>query len=1017
MAKTRTIVWRGVITSGMFQVTTEAKPPPPAFPPGQYWMDLGVPEITFGALGFQVRAYIDWTFGPLFKSNLLFTKNSQWSSATQIGSSFASSSTLSVSGAVSESIDWQDSEITITAEVEEVLVIQTDTAWPSAFGTLVKSGPRKRRAVYRERLVLDSTVEIRASVGGASLSVDIEVDAAHQFWLEAADITDTNVVPYSAICTARAFATPIGTTAQIVGTIEFGSADPILLSCPLSGSAHGHSVGGSSASAVAPSGVRHGAIHMSQGTTTIWPLRVWRLRTYFRAWQDAYPESIDLRVDRKAGQTNVLISAPVDGTSADHEQQERYSGSGMFADSSYAAGPFVGDTTQGYSAWSLIGWSTSGITQPTSVSKNDWLDFRCGIDSAWLIAKEEEPLDWRCLVQLPSQVAGTLTHDAAHIFEDGTETWANVANCTGVTNAGGYVVIPVSGGAGHVQRVFASDHEQAPKYDMQAGVDIEIVLQCDTPNESAILEIDGKEWTVNVTTANADTILVRELRSPYNASADTDSTQSRYPVGTEGIYFGVNAAAHIALKELTDGVTWKIGQISLKRKSESRVSFGLPVDQWVPSGGGSDYLRHVTGVGKKLDFEIPGMYRTPLPTGEYVYGFPDLAAFFGAVEVRPGWSKTEDGDIDQSLPLLWLCGLHGVFWHSDVWHSGMNQDAASGVALIMAEAVDEIYWYPYMGEMGGPYGQETIMPVGKTLRGRMNVYVNDRNLHKGLPAAEIALTGGASVPETLTTDAEGFTHSTSRKYGRHVATLGAHSVSVNIANRHDAWAGFGSASDEKQPEARDPFALTTRWGDYCKTYIAGEEEERRIYFWRTSLATPGRGWIVEAALVVDSKDACMPAFCFQHQERIILLFALCFGTLSDVYEVKSDDGGQSWGSPEIVFPGGKYPFPAYLPHEIAGGVLRSAWIEEKDEDGEPAGYGYIHATWQAQGDPAPSAEYVFQYMDGGTPQPIPFEPDRYAIVRGAEGPDRWLLLAVVYQEGAPSEWRSADDGQMWERIA
>lgn len=804
MPKTRTIVWKGTITEGLFRVETEPLATPPFRP---YWMDMGIPELTFTALGFSVRAWIFWDGSPPstldFRTRLTLTVPTGFTGSAQVEGTFTT-----INEGDDDSIDWAGGEITITAEVEEVAVLIPEEFFPATFGPSIAHGPKKTTKWFRERVVLGSDIVIEANVGGASLSVSCEVTSLNQFYL------DDPAKGYQASGSAMATAVPLATTVTMENSITFGALSPVDLSCPLSGSAHGHEVGGESVSAVAPAGARSGTIHRTSAATSIWPGRVWKLFTYFRAMEDAYPSNIDLRIDRRSDDLNALVSCPSDGTEADTESQERYTASGAFEDSSYAAGPYVGDMSMSYSpGYTDVDWFITGITQPTSLAVNRHTDFQCGLDADWVLDNNEETEDWRCLPQsdVPADV-GSLTHDADYEFDDGTNTtWANVANVT-VSNSGGYLVLAVSGGTGSAQRTFDSGHEQDPKFDMQAGTDLKITIQANGANKPFTLELDGKTWEGETGgTPNSDSTVTFDYRGPHNATAETDSVQSRWAIGTEGPYFGVNAAAVIKLSGLEDGVTYKVNSIKLARRASSRVTFGLPTRPWLPSGGGSDYLRHVFGESFKVSLEVPGMYTTEIPSG-VIYNWITVQQLFDTIDARPGWSYVNDASAEQlSKFLMYVNGIHSAFWNGVAWVPAVDMDADAGVDLILCEAADVIRWYPYMGEMGGDYDDETPMRVGKVLRGRIGAVVIDPDTHEGAAGVPVTFSGGSSPAESVDTDAEGYARSEGRKFGSGTAQVGESSVSVEVFNRWIAWSGFSEPGEEERDGLTIDFSAGIRF--------------------------------------------------------------------------------------------------------------------------------------------------------------------------------------------------------------
>jgi len=781
MAKTRTITFRGTITDGIFALTTQYLVP-------RTWMDMSLPVYTLSALGFQITSEAYWDGSPgvalNFRTKLTLTCPSPFGgSNTSVN---AIEFTAPVGTNASYSTDYTGGTFEITVKVEEVPTRSASGTFPTTFGSLVVHGPTKTTAMYRERVRVDaSAIVIAATLGAATLTQTIAVTSGTQFFL------DTYGNDYGTGASALMTAVPNGGTASMDTEIDLGGT-VVSLSCPLTGSDGGHSV--SSVSATAPSGVRNGAIHRTLANATIWPVKEWELYTYFRAMEDAYPSNVDVRVDREIGDTNHLVSCPSDGTLADSEEQERYSAFGQFSDQTYAGGPYLGDFSQSYSGYSGIVWSTSGLTQPTSLNVNQYLDFQCGIDSAWLTAQQEEPEDWRLFVQSDlSDSVGTLTHEPDYTVEDGSNAWTNVSHVT-LSNSGGYVVLAVAGGTGEASRSLAPTpaQEQPGKMDWQAAQQLEVILQANASSKPFTIEVNGKEWsgTTN-SSANTDSTVLFDLRAPHNATADTDSTQSRWPIGTEGDFFGVNATPDIVIKDLESGVTYKINSIKLVRQTRSKVCFGLPTRPWLSNGVGSSYLRHVFAESYKVALEIAGMYVTGTSPG-----WPSVQDFFDSIDIRPEWSAVDTATAAQlAADLMYLGGIHGAYYDGAAWQHSIDLDATAGLSVVLAESADVIQWYPYMGIPGGSYQKATPMYVGKVLRGRVGAVVIDPATHEGASGVDVTYTGGASVAETVGTDAEGFSRSEGRKYGSGTVEVNGNTVSVSQYNRWIAWSGFSEATE------------------------------------------------------------------------------------------------------------------------------------------------------------------------------------------------------------------------------
>lgn len=804
MAKTRTIAYICRVVSGEFQCVSRVSTGFGAFPE----MDLAIPTVSFSSMGFFVNQTITWTGNPGagidFFVDLLAVLPSGFSSTG--GPLHDDTGTVHVDAGDTASIDFADpgdpGEITITIETEEVEGYVTEDDFPDTFGPKVPHCLHRTTKTFRERLVIGSHVVIVASIGGSSLNISCLVTALNQFYLGIDDGVGDLEFLYGSGQGCSATALPLACGVALECEVDFGGGLIVPLGCPLSGSAAGHSVGGGSASANAPAGSRPGS-NLTIGnrtvcSTIIQPPKEWELFTYFRAMENAYGANVNLRVDQDSANLNVLTSCPDDGTLAASGAQEWYHGDGEFSQKGSGIA-WPGDMAGTYSMYGSLSFSPIA-SQPADVDANEWFDFQCGIDSAWLAANGEEDTDWRCLIQSKEPiVCGSISQEPDFEVEDGSNTWTNVANVA-PSNAGGYVVLAVSGGVGSAQRVFAfPTHEQNPKMDWQSGMEMEVILQADSAGEPFTVDVNGKTWSDIVGPANSDITVTFDLRAPHNATADTDSLQSRWPIGSEGEYFGVNAAAAIKFSGLTDGVTYRINSVTLKRRSRSKLNLGLPTQPWLNNGisdPGSDYLRHVFGESYKVALEIAGMTRTLLPTGDYLYLWPDVQQFFDSVAIRPGWTGVNTASAEGlAMYLMWLGGVHGAYDAGAGWVNSFDRDTTGSVALVAMEGSDVIAWYPCMGEPGGAYAEATPMRVGKVLRGRVGIVVIDSATHAGAAGVEVGVSGGASASETVTTDSVGFGRSTPRKFGAGTATLSTNNVSFEIWNRWVAWAGFSSVSE------------------------------------------------------------------------------------------------------------------------------------------------------------------------------------------------------------------------------
>jgi hypothetical protein len=707
-------------------------------------------------------------------------------------------------------IDLEGDEITVTFQVEEVATRATDPDWADEFGPEVEYGPKETTDNRRELIVAGSEIVVAGSVAGAEILLHIPIDAGFepvgdQFFLDMPDaFGNPTWSGYTTVITTVATAYPMQAEINIEAEFDFGGIIAPL-TCPLSGSDGNHSVSGGTCGAFAAgsgrTGVNAGPAYRTQASTTTRPTKDYEAFFYLRAGENAYPGSVNIRANRYLGGENELLSVPVDGTVGDSYSQRYWQYNGLFEEITNATLL----STQSNEGQLPGSWPDSA-TQPASGSIDEFLiAYYAGLDSDWLADNDEEPTDWTLMIQseVPANV-GSLTHEEDFEIDLGVAADWSGTNAS-VTDAGGYIEIAASGGEGSAELTFDFPGEYSPKHEWQAGMQAVLVLQTDDAGSVFTFSVNDteqtKEWSDSIGTADSDEAFTFDLRAPHNATVDTDSTQSRYY--EEGWYFGVNKAVSVRFSGIPDGTTLRVKSLTLKRLDRSFVHFGLPTGPWLPNGVGSEYLRHVFGESNKVALEVAGQTRV-IVSG--LMGYPTVENFFDLIaDWRPGWSATDASTADtEDKPLMYIGGIHGAYWNGSEWVNTWHTDARTSVPLVLCEAAHAIRWYPYMGEPGGAYGRVTPMRVGKVMRGKVGVVVVDSVNHEGLSGQTVQVTGGASSPETLTTDVNGFARSSARKYGSGTASVNAAEVSFIIHNRGYSWVGFsaeGLAQDFRAVEA------------------------------------------------------------------------------------------------------------------------------------------------------------------------------------------------------------------------
>lgn len=766
-------------------------------------------------------------------------------------------------------IDLDGDEITVTFQVEEVATRATDPDWADEFGPEVEHGPKETTDTRRELIVAGSDIVVAGSVAGASISLTIPISAGFepagdQFFLDMPDaFGNPTWSGYTVVITTVATAYPMQAEINIEAEFDFGGIIAPL-TCPFTGSDGNHSVSGATCGAFAAgsgrTGVNAGPAYRTQASTTTRPTKDYEAFFYLRAGESVYPGSVNIRANRYLGATNELLTVPSAGTVGDSYSQRYWDYNGVFGERTSATLL----STQSDESQLPGSWPDSAVQPPDGPLADEYLPaYYTGLDADWLDDNDEEPTDWPLMIQseVPTSV-GSLAHEED--FEIGLGTAADwSATNASVSDAGGYIEIAASGGDGSAELVFDFDGEYSPRHEWQAGMQAVLVLQTDDAGSDFTFTVNDteqtKEWEDSIGTADTDATFTFDLRAPHNATVPTDSAQSRY--FEEGWYFGVNKAAFVRFSGIPDGTTLRVKSLTLKRLDRSFVHFGLPTGPWLPSGAGeSDHLRHVFGESNKVVLEAAGMTRTLVPPGIYNYAYPTVENFFDLIaDWRPGWSAVDASTADtEDKPLMYIGGIHGAYWNGAAWVNTWHTDARTSVPLVLCEAAHAIRWYPYMGEPGGAYGRVTPMRVGKVMRGKVGIVVVDIINHEAFEGQNVAVSGGATSPETVTTDVNGFGRSSARKYGNGLAVLGANSVSFEVWNRWVAWAGFAAIGEEDMTEClsmdfspagrlaraycdegtiRLAFAVDAGWFMYAAidTEIEGEMPEIR---WERQSAQP-----------------------------------------------------------------------------------------------------------------------------------------------------------------------------------
>lgn len=182
-------------------------------------------------------------------------------------------------------------------------------------------------------------------------------------------------------------------------------------------------------------------------------------------------------------------------------------------------------------------------------------------------------------------------------------------------------------------------------------------------------------------------------------------------------------------------------------------------------------------------------------------------------------------------------------------------------------------------------------------------------------------------------------------------------------------------------------------------------ESGRLRWRRWELPVPlGATPVADALITSDYHDA-QPSLAYQLGQRTVLLFYRRDGASgAGVYEIFSDDDGDTWSTPTLSIPSGQQPRQAI---DISGGLLRVAWVADT------ATVGNLKATWQAAGDTSPSA--VFTLTNKATSAALRVGKKGYDVSAAGDSGSRFNLTVTLEGETDTSNWYSEDDGRTWTR--
>ncbi len=194
-----------------------------------------------------------------------------------------------------------------------------------------------------------------------------------------------------------------------------------------------------------------------------------------------------------------------------------------------------------------------------------------------------------------------------------------------------------------------------------------------------------------------------------------------------------------------------------------------------------------------------------------------------------------------------------------------------------------------------------------------------------------------------------------------------------------------------------PWNLGHPWGRYHRVQL----RNGNVYYDRSDFGVP-RPYAITNVQVTDSGRDTDPRLIEDYRGLVRIVYSRTNNEDgSDVWETVSSDDGATWGEAFMAIEGGRHPTIATDLRD--GGIVRAAYVA-----------GALQATYQAAGDPSPSAPFVLRDETGAA---LSVQDDTFHLQPAYEGPSRWVLVVMIAGDTAPSDWVSADEGQTWERIA
>ncbi|HLK59284.1 MAG TPA: hypothetical protein VKU00_22180 [Chthonomonadaceae bacterium] len=589
---------------------------------------------------------------------------------------------------------------------------------------------------------------------GSYLSVSVSMDIGYSTGTLNCQITSGDIgyaassIDYQATLSAEALSSGVSETCTLTATML-----GIALSAPLSDTTTGGSADCTSGASATTDGVN---CLEAKAITAAAPPRGYNLSGVIRSVQDAYPNTLGLKLNR----SNSLLGQSLNATS------------GQFSDS--------------YSQQLYTASTRLNNTPVHSITLDDRTPLVMGMrpgavgdgDSYSLLANGEDQTLWRVMLRgklvnaVTLQQASSMNLDSAPV----PARWTAGSNTT--LSGSGPLTITVSGGTGSLSTTFPNC-DAGLTGTSWSGVSLagyrylRLGLTADAANQPAMVVIGSKQWNITVGTSGSVDI---DLCGPTNNASTTDATDSKWEyasvgpvVVTDGPLSGVSNCTNFTIQGLANLHVYTLTSVKLVRKDHSGLTF-LPAFQgWVlrepPVTSGSTttttkvrrFAQGDTDGRQSLELEDITWVNIVNSTNSDQFNSGHITDFVFAMNgssgayPTDGWSATDllsasDGSgnlvgdyICNGLPMLCLAGA-GAWFDGNRWRYAFDLSASSSLTLPAQLLFDELDWYPEAGDLfgfgKGLYGGAISVRAAAILRGQAWGLVFDNNI---LPANKVVV--------------------------------------------------------------------------------------------------------------------------------------------------------------------------------------------------------------------------------------------------------------------------------------